>query len=350
MDIKIKDRTIELPIIQGGMGVGISLGRLAGTVASFGAMGTISMVDIGFKEDDFWKNSLEANIRAYRKELAKAKEISKGRGLIAVNMMSVATDYDALIEEIMNSDADAVIVGAGLPLKLPEKNIKGKLLAPIVSGKRALDLICRTWLRRFDILPDFVILEGRGAGGHLGFSLEELDDPVLNLEDLTVEVAEYLRECEEIHGVKIPLFVAGSVMDNTDLNTFQSLGATGLQIGTRFLATVESNAHENMKQLIVDSSSDDLVIIKSPVGIYGRVLNNKLIEDLKLGRISPSRCINCLKPCDPKTTDFCISEKLIQTANGDVENGLVFCGSRIDEIESILTVKEVLENVMGGNI
>lgn len=350
MDIKIKDRTLELPIIQGGMGVGVSLGRLAGTVASFGAMGTISMVDIGFKEEDFWKNSLEANIRAYRKEIAKAKEISKGRGLIAVNMMSVATDYDALIEEIMDSEADAVIVGAGLPLKLPEKNIKGKLLAPIVSGKRALDLICRTWLRRFDSLPDFVILEGRGAGGHLGFSLEELDDPVLNLEDLTAEVVEYLKEIKDTHGVEIPLFVAGSVMDNNDLETFRSLGATGLQIGTRFLATYEADAHENMKMLIVDSCSEDLVIIKSPVGIYGRAINNKLIKELEHGRIKPSRCINCLKPCDPKTTDFCISEKLIETATGDVENGLVFCGSRVDEITSLLSVKEVLENVMGGSI
>ncbi|WP_425538748.1 NAD(P)H-dependent flavin oxidoreductase [Microaceticoccus formicicus] len=350
MDIKIKDRTLELPIIQGGMGVGVSLGRLAGTVASFGAMGTISMVDIGFKEEDFWKKPLEANIRAYRKELAKAKEISKGKGLIAVNMMSVATDYDALIEEIMDSEADAVIVGAGLPLKLPEKNINGKLLAPIVSGKRALDLICRTWLRRFETLPDFVILEGRGAGGHLGFSLQELDDPVHNLEDLTVEVVEYLKEYEVSHGVKIPLFVAGSVMDNEDLNLYRSLGATGLQIGTRFLTTTEADAHENMKQLIVDSSSEDLVIIKSPVGIYGRAINNKLIKDLEDGRIAPSRCINCLKPCNPKTTDFCISEKLIQTANGDVGNGLVFCGSRVDEIKSIISVKEVLENVMGGNL
>lgn len=350
MNIKIGDKLLQIPVIQGGMGVGISLGNLAGTVASFGAMGTISMVDIGYREPDFWKNPHDANIRAFHSELVKAKELSGGKGLIAANIMAVIEDYDALEREIMNSDVDALIVGAGLPLKLPQNNVNGKLLAPIVSSKKALDLICRTWMKRYDVLPDFVVLEGSGAGGHLGFSLEDIDDPSKSLEKLTVEVVDYLVEIEEKYDKAIPLFVAGSVMDNEDFIKYRKLGATGLQVGTRFLVTHEADAHINMKNLIVESSSEDLRIIKSPVGIYGRAINNAFLEKLKEGRIPPKRCINCLKPCDPGTTEYCISEKLIQTANGDVENGLVFCGSRIDEINSILSVKEVLENITGGSL
>lgn len=347
MEIKIRDRVLNIPIVQGGMGVGVSLGGLAGAVAAEGGMGTISMVGIGYREEDFYKNFTNSCIRAYKKELEKAKEIAKGRGLIAANLMSVVEDYDQLEDTILDSEIDAVVVGAGLPLNLPKNNIKKKLLAPIVSGKRALDVIVRSWKRRYDTLPDFVILEGKGAGGHLGFGLEELDDDKVNLPSLAKDVADYLKGIYDDTGISIPFFVAGSVMDATDLKTYLDIGASGLQIGTRFLATHEADVHENMKKKVVESTSKDLRIIKSPVGIYGRALANRFLEELEEGRIPPKRCVNCLKPCEPKTTNFCIQEKLVQTARGDVENGLVFCGSRVDEINEILSVRQVIDRVLG---
>ncbi len=345
MGIRIGDKMLEMPILQGGMGIGVSLGGLAGAVSAEGGMGTISMVGIGYREPDFYKNFTESCIRAFKKELQKAKELASGRGLIAVNLMAVVENYEAMEQAVMDSDADALVVGAGLPLNLPKKNHKKKLLAPIVSGRRALELICRSWKRRYDVLPDFVVLEGKGAGGHLGFSLEDIEDKKVKLTDLARDVAEYLKSVFEEYGKQIPFFVAGSVMDRNDLTTYTEIGAAGLQLGTRFLATEESDAHIHMKRKIVESRSEDLTIIKSPVGIYGRAIRNEFLKRLEEGRLAPKRCINCLTPCDPKTTEFCISERLILTAQGDVEQGLVFCGSRVDEVNDIIPVRKVFEDL-----
>lgn len=350
MAVKIKDRILDLPIIQGGMGVGISLGKLAGSVAKYGAMGTISMVDIGYREEDFWKNPRQANIRAYHKEVERAREISKGRGLIATNIMAAVEDYDYLIKEILESDVDVVVVGAGLALDLPEHNTKCKLLAPIVSSARALKILGKKWLRNFDVLPDFVVLEGRGAGGHLGFSREDMDDEKLGLENLTKELVDLLKEFKDKYKKTIPLFVAGSVMDHDDLKRFQDLGADGIQVGTRFIATHEADAHQNMKEAIVKAKKEDIALIDSPAGFLGRALDNDFIKRTRSERVPPKKCINCLSPCNPKTTQYCITDALIATAEGRLDEGLVFCGSRVDEIEDIKSVKEVLEDLTGQDL
>lgn len=347
MAIKISDKILDIPVIQGGMGVGVSLGSLAGSVAAQGGMGTISMVNIGYREDDFWKNPRQANERAFYKEVEKAKEISGGKGLLAANIMAVVKDYDYLESLILNSDLDALVVGAGLPLHLPKNNVKNKLLAPIVSSVRALNLICRSWLKKYDALPDFVILEGKGAGGHLGFSREDIGDETLSLEGLAREMKVFLDEIKEKHGKEIPFFVGGSVMDKEDLDKYQALGAAGLQIGTRFMVSKEADVDERVKDYVVQAGSDDLEIINSPVGIIGRALKNSFIERTLRERVPAKKCIRCITPCNPATTQYCISDALIATAQGDIDNGLIFCGSRVDEIKEILSVKEIIDNVLG---
>ncbi len=344
--VKIGNKTMDIPIVQGGMGIGISLGELAGAVAREGGMGTISILNIGYGEDDFVDNDLEANIRAFHKELAKAREISEGKGIIAVNMMSVITDYDELEEVVLNSDADALVVGAGLALNLPKNNVNNKLLAPIVSSKRALELIVRSWVRRYDTMPDFVIVEGPAAGGHLGFSREELENYKPGDFDKEVEeIAEYLKSLEAEHG-KVPFFVAGGVLTGEDLRKYQAMGAAGIQMGTRFLASEESGASPEMKEMIVNASADDLIIIDSPAGIPGRAINNEFLKRVERERVIPKKCYLCLKSCRPATTPFCINEALINSAIGKVDEGLVFCGSRVDEMKDIKSVKEIIQEVL----
>lgn len=350
MTINIGNKKLDLPLVQGGMGVGVSLGNLAGTVASFGAMGTISMVDIGYREDDFWDNPRQANIRAFYKEVEKAISIAKGKGIIAVNIMAAGEDYDYLEKIVLDSDVDALVVGAGLPLNMPKHNYKNKLLAPIVSSARALKIICKKWYRNYEYLPDFVVLEGRDAGGHLGFSREDMDDPKQSLEELTKDVVNFLKSIKEKYDKDIPLFVGGSVIDKDDLNKYQGLGASGLQIGTRFIATEEADINDKMKEAIIKARSEDLEIINSPVGFLGRAIKNDFVERAKKERIPPARCINCLTPCDPKTTQYCITEALIASAEGRINEGLVFCGSLVDEIKEIWSVREVLENAIGRRL
>lgn len=342
MEIKIGNKTVKYPIIQGGMGVGVSLGNLSGSVAKEGAMGTISTVGIGYRERDFYKKPLEANIRGLKKELKRAREISEGNGLIGINIMVAVNDYDELVKAAVEEKIDYIISGAGLPLKLPElvgdENI---LLAPIVSSLKALKIINRYWEKRYNRLPDFIVLEGSEAGGHLGFKRKDLKEGK-NLQELTKEVLEYLGKLNK----EIPLFVAGSTYDGYDLKKYRKLGAAGIQIGTRFIATYESDVAKEFKELIVKSKKEDLIIIESPVGMPARAVNNKFLQRVAKERVPSSRCINCLKTCNPKTTQYCISEALINSAKGDVENGLVFAGSNIDRITQITSVKELIDSII----
>ncbi|WP_100065222.1 NAD(P)H-dependent flavin oxidoreductase [Miniphocaeibacter massiliensis] len=346
MSLKIGNKILEIPVIQGGMGVGVSLGRLAGSVAREGAMGTISMVNIGYREEDFYKNKMEANIRAFNKELKKAREISKGKGIIATNIMAALTDYKDLVKEAVKAKVDAVVVGAGLPLNLPELvETRDVLIAPVISSARALSVIVKNWTRKYDRVPDFVVLEGKYAGGHLGFSKEDIFDEKINIENLTREVVDYLKGLKEKIGYKIPLFVGGSFYDGNDLNLVREWGSDGIQIGTRFIATEEADVSEEFKKVIVRSKKEDITLLHSPVGMPARAIRTPLIEKIKKGRIPSKRCINCLKPCDPKTTEFCISDALISSAKGDVENGLFFSGSLAYKINEITTVEKIFKEI-----
>lgn len=344
MFIKIRNKGISVPIIQGGMGVGISLGGLAGAVAAEGGMGVISSVNIGYREKDILSNPTEANRRALLKEVKKAREISQGKGMIGVNIMTAIQDYKEHIQTAVEAKVDAIIMGAGLPLDLPKLVGDADIaIAPIVSGKRALSLIMRAWNRKFHRKPDFIVVEGRDAGGHLGFSEEEMTDPGRTTTAIVKEVVDFLKTA----GESIPIFAAGSAFDGFDLKKYMDFGANGVQIGTRFIATEECDAGIGFKEVILKATQKDLVVIKSPVGMLARAINTPLVQNVKtFGRIPPKRCMKCLSVCDPKTTPYCISRALSKAVIGDVDEGLFFSGSNVERIDKMTTVKEIITSIM----
>lgn len=325
----IKNKEI-LPLIQGGMGVGVSLGGLAGSVAAQGAIGTISSVGIGYRERDYDKNTLEADKRSLKKEIDKARDLAQGRGLIAVNVMMAIRAYEDMVREASRLGADLIVVGAGLPLNLPELVNKDTMIAPIVSGLRALKLLVRRW-QGYGRLPDLVILEGPQAGGHLGFKEEDIQAySQQNFLDEITEMRAYLEGLSQ--DMEIPLFVAGNSYDEENIKSYMQAGAQGFQMGTPFIATQEADVHQVFKDLIVESSSEDIVLIKSPVGLPARALKTPFVKRLKGELVRIKDCRNCLSPCNPAATEFCISEALIKAAQGDYEKGLFFCrpGTRQD--------------------
>ena len=340
---KVFGDKLKIPVIQGGMGVGISMGRLAGSVAACGGMGVISTALIGFREEDFYQNHVEADVRALRKEIQIAKEIANGRGMIAINAMTVTTDYGECIEAAVREGIDAVISGAGLPLALPEL-VDGKdvLIAPIASSAKAAALIMKNWNKKCERRPDFIVVEGSGAGGHLGFKKEELLDQ--SYKPLTEIVSDVVKVCGDI-----PVFAAGGIFDADDIKKLLKCGAYGVQIGTRFIACDECDASQGFKNKIIKAGSEDLMIIQSPVGLPGRALKSPLHEQVEReGRKAPSRCINCISTCDPKTTPYCISEALIAGFNGDEENGLFFSGENCGRIDKIVSVKDLMDELSKG--
>lgn len=347
----IGDMKLEVPIIQGGMGVGISLGNLAGHVAKNGGMGVISTAHPGYRAEDFEKNPTEVNKRELAKEIQKAKEIAKGKGMVAINAMVAITDYAQMVEVAIKNKIDAIISGAGLPMNLPGfvKGTKVKI-APIVSSGKAARLICKTWDRRYHVAPDFVVIEGSEAGGHLGFHKEDvLNKTTAKLADIFKEVKETLQPFVEKYQKEIPIFVAGGVYDADDIKQFMDLGADGVQIATRFICTEECDADIKYKEAFINAKKEDIEIVKSPVGMPGRAIMTKLTERLKNDeRIPVKRCYNCLVPCDVKTTPYCISSALINAAKGNLDEGLVFSGSNGYRNDKIVTVKELMDELKEG--
>lgn len=334
---------MEIPLIQGGMGVAVSEGNLAGAVAATGAMGTLSFCQVGYREEDFRSNTLEANLRAFDKELETAREKSNGRGLIAVNIMHALTDYATFAKHAAKRGIDAIVVGAGLPLDLP-KYVEGTktMIAPIVSGARAMQLILRTWEKKFQRYPDFVVLEGRDAAGHLGFAPDEMDDEAHALPKLIREVSEALVQWKEKAKRDIALFVGGGIFDAEDARMALDNGADGVQIGTRFIATVECDASDGFKEKVVTATEEDVRRIVSPVGMPARALHSPLLDKIETTRIPPIRCTNCLKTCNPRTTPYCITDALIAAVQGDTENGLFFSGQKVGRIDKIVPARDIV--------
>lgn len=346
--MKLKNKELALPIIQGGMGVGVSLSGLAGAVAACGGMGVISGVNCGFGEADFKENPLEANLRALKREIRKAKEIATGKGMVAVNMMVAANHYDKHCQAAVEAGADAIISGAGLPVQLPEYT-KGSqtLCAPVVSSAKAAKLLCKKYLCKYEILPDFFVFEGYKAGGHLGFSAEEL------LEHKAKENDEILLEIlEAVAQYHIPVFVAGGVFTKEDVEHYLGLGAAGVQIGTRFIATEECDAHDVFKQAIIQAKKEDIKIITSPVGMPARAINSPLLERVAKGeKFLAKPCSNCLTQC-PKgdKIPYCISRALIESVNGNWEDGLFFTGENAWRIDRMTTVAELMAELVSDTI
>lgn len=350
----IGDLVAKRPVIQGGMGVGISLSSLAGAVAESGGIGLISTAQIGFKEPDFEKNPEAANLRAVKTELEKAREIAGG-GIVGFNIMVATRDYPAYVHAAVEAGADVIVSGAGLPVKLPEY-VRGSRvkIAPIVSSVKSASVICKMWDRKYSCAPDFVVIEGPLAGGHLGFSREEIEKFRADREDTDqcYDRAGYDKEIRGIlqvvgeygkkYGKHIPVISAGGVFSREDMAHHMALGVDGVQVGTRFVTTVECDAPQAYKEAYIQAKKEDIVIVKSPVGMPGRAIKNAFLAKVQDEPEKIMRCFRCLEHCDPKTAPYCITMALIRAALGDVDNALLFCGynawqcSRIEQVEDVM--------------
>ena len=347
--LTIKGKTLSLPLIQGGMGVGVSMGGLAGAVAACGAMGTISTADAGYNEPDFDKNPDEANLRALSKEIEKARRLAGGAGLVAVNAMVATRQYADAVRAAVAAGADAIVSGAGLPLELPGLVQGAKTaIAPIVSSGRSCGLILRSWERRFGTTADFVVIEGCEAGGHLGFDEEALKaGKCRTVDQILPEVLEVVKPYAEKFGHAIPVFVGGGVFDGKDMARLTRLGAAGVQMATRFIPTYECDASQAYKDVLLNAQPGDARIIHSPVGMPGRALNTPLVAKLGEGMtFRPKRCWRCMKSCDPGKIPFCITNALIEAVRGNVEEGLFFCGSNAPRMDKMRSVKELIDDII----
>lgn len=346
-ELKIGNLIARIPIVQGGMGVGISLSSLAGNVALNGGIGVISGVEIGFNEPDYYKNKKEANIRALKKHIRKAKEICND-GIVGINLMSVQNDFKEMAKEAVEEKIDIIFSGAGLPLDLPKFTIGSDTkIVPIVSSGRAISLICKVWDRRYQVVPDAVVVEGPKAGGHLGFSEKDLNDPAKELKNLLIEVLEAVKPYEEKYNRKIPIIASGGIFNGKDIANLLELGASGIQMGSRFVATYECDASQEFKEAYINCKAEDIQIINSPVGLIGRAINNNFLNEVKLGLKKPIQCIShCLKPCNPLKSQYCIANALINAQKGNLESGFVFAGENAYRITKIVSVKELMEELV----
>ena len=342
--LKIGDLEVKIPVVQGGMGVGISLSGLAGNVSACGGLGVISTAQIGWREPDFYEKPFEANFRAIEKEIKKARELAKG-GVLGVNIMVATQRYEEYVRSAVKAGIDIVISGAGLPIDLP-KYVEGSKtkIAPIVSSLKSLTVICRMWERKYQTAPDLVVIEGPKAGGHLGFSREELETVTDEAyDDVIVSIIEKVKEYSEKFSKKIPVVVAGGIYERKDMEHVMKLGADGVQMGTRFVTTKECDADEAYKQSYIKAKKEDIKIVQSPVGMPGRAILNPFLEKVKTEKCKIKHCYQCIVTCDKKTIPYCITEALVNAAEGRVDEGLLFCGENAYRADKIETVAEIME-------
>lgn len=344
--LKIGNLIAPIPIIQGGMGVGVSSSNLAAAVAKAGGIGIISAAQLGYKEDDFEKNPLEANLRALKKHIALAKSKAVN-GIIGINAMVATNNYEEHIKTAIEAGVDLIISGAGLPTMLP-KIVKGSSvkIAPIVSSLKAAKVILKLWDKHDNIAPDLVVIEGPKAGGHLGFKVEELEDENIDFDKSVVDIINETKKYAEKYNKEIPVVVAGGVFDGYDIAKYLKLGASGVQMATRFVATEECDASDEFKNAYINCKKEDIQIVKSPVGMPGRAISNPFVKKAHTEGEKVTHCYNCLTPCNPATTPYCISKALINAVNGNIDAGLIFCGENASRITKITTVKELMDELV----
>ncbi len=348
--LQIGELVADVPIIQGGMSVGVSLSGLASTVANEGAIGVIGAAGIGMFEPDFEKNFQGANRRALRKEIRKAKE--KTNGIIGVNILMALSDAKELIKVSAEEGANLVFLGAGLPLRLPDEVIPTKSgrtstkVVPIVSSARAARIVFEYWSKNYNCIPDMMVVEGPMAGGHLGFKIGQIDDPNYALEKIFPEILKVVKIYERRFEKKVPLIAAGGVFTGKDIYKYVQIGASGVQMGTRFVATYECDASEEFKKMYVRCKKEDLEIIKSPVGLPGRAIRNQFILDVEKGIRKPFRCPwKCLKTCDFRKSPYCIARALTNAQKGNLNDGFTFAGTNAYRVNKIISVKELIETL-----
>ena len=362
--LKIGELTAKYPIIQGGMGVGISLSSLAGAVAKAGGIGIISTAQIGFQDPDFLKAPLEANLKAIKTEFDKARAIAPN-GIIGFNIMVATKNYALYVKEAIKAGADIIISGAGLPVTLPElaEGAKTKI-APIVSTAKSAMVICKMWDRKFHRIPDLLVIEGPLAGGHLGFSREQLTRYGADTDHVSETYSQDAYD-EEIRGIMkvvktyedkydthIPVAIAGGIYTHQDVLHALELGADGVQVATRFVTTEECDAPMCYKQSYIDAKEEDIVITQSPVGMPGRAIRNRFLEQVEERKAKGenakiSHCYQCLEHCNPASIPYCITKALSNAAEGILDQALLFCGTNASRAEKSETVEAVIKDLAG---
>jgi nitronate monooxygenase len=357
--VKIGKYEIEKPIIQGGMGVGISWDQLAGTVSSEGALGVISSVGTGYYKNKEYAAKLvadrplsEANF--YSKEgfnaiVENARKICGDKPL-AANILYAINDYGRVVRDACEAGINIIITGAGLPTNMPEftEGYPDVALVPIVSSPKALKIICKRWQKRYNRLPDAVILEGPKSGGHQGFTYEQCSMPEYQLENLVKPVVE-----EAALWGGMPVFAAGGVWDKNDIEAMIELGASGVQMGTRFIGTYECDAHANFKKVLLDAKKEDIKLMGSPVGYPAQGVVTKLTHMVEKREGPAIKCIsNCVAPCnrgeEAKIVGFCIADRLSDAYEGNTETGLFFSGTNGYRLNKIISVHDLLEKLTKG--
>lgn len=341
--LKIGELTARIPVIQGGMGVGISLSSLAGHVAKAGGIGIISTAQIGYRNPDFEKDPMRANLEAISEELQKARTIAKD-GILGFNIMVATKNYREYVKTAVKAGADLIISGAGLPVDLPElvRGSKTKI-APIVSTVKSAKVIFKLWERKYKAVPDLVVIEGPKAGGHLGFTYEQLE--TFTEESYKEEIKEIISLTKthgENHGKEIPVVVAGGIYDRKDMDEALALGADGVQMGTRFVTTYECDAAQAYKDAYINAKAEDIRIVKSPVGMPGRAIENDFIRETEQNPGMHGKCFQCLEYCNPAKVPYCITKALIHAAKGELSQALLFCGQNAYRAKKIEHVADIM--------
>ncbi|MCP4202528.1 MAG: nitronate monooxygenase [bacterium] len=346
--LQIGNLIAEVPIVQGGMGVRVSLASLATAVANEGGIGTISSMGLGdlrLAGKEFETRSREALIR----EIHKAESLTSG--ILAVNVMGALSNAADLVRAAIEGGIRLIVFGAGLPMKLPAIAESPDVnLVPIISSSRVATLIMRAWKKRYDRTVDAFIIEGPLAGGHLGYSREQLEHPEdCSLEKSLGEVLEAIKPYEDDWGRKIPIIVAGGIYDGKDIDRMLSLGASGVQMGTRFVCTSECGAAAEFKQAYLDAKEEDIAIVKSPVGMPGRAIYNRFLKTIdEKGRQKIKCAYRCLTSCKIKDAKYCIAQALLNSVSGDVDRGLIFCGTNAFRVDKIVSVKALFQELLSG--
>ena len=345
--LKIGEKLTRVPLIQGGMGVGISLGRLAGTVAREGGIGVISTAQIGYRDPDFDRDPAGANIRAIADEMKKARSISPD-GIIGYNVMTALSEHAAHVKAAVKAGADIIISGAGLPVDLPALTAGSRTrIAPIVSTDKSANVILKYWDRKYKRTADLVVIEGPEAGGHLGFKKEEIERYTRDsyVEEIR-KIMATVRKYAEKYNTEIPVVAAGGIYDSSDVKRIMALGVDGVQVATRFVTTEECDADIRYKEAYINASKEDIQIVKSPVGMPGRAIMNAFMKRVMGGeKIPHSPCHRCLAKCSPADIPYCITDGLINAARGNIENALLFCGAQAWRAEKIDTVREAVQEL-----
>ncbi len=342
--LQLGNTQLSIPIIQGGMGVRVSGSNLASAVSNAGGLGVVAAVGTGEEFVHEGMGYLERSRVSLKELIEDTRKLT--RNPIGINIMCALRNYEDLVNVAEESGVEVIISGAGLPLKLPviAKN-PNTALVPIVSSGKVADLICRTWKRRYDRLPDALVVEGPLAGGHLGFSLEQLK----NGEDVSIEklTEDVLQVVAQYAGDRpIPVIAAGGIFDGRDIARFLRMGAAGVQMGTRFVCTYECDASDAYKQSYIDSKEEDIMLIQSPLKLPLRVIKNDYITRHITGERDQIKCsYRCLNTCDPKVTPYCIAKALLNSYRGNMDEGFAICGANAYRIDKIVSVQELMDEL-----